>query len=217
VRANLLPESILQLKAAQKTKSYALIAIVGGVAVVLVGLAATFVSIGAAQAQLDAAQTTSAELAATQRSYSDVSGVLSDIDGIESQLERIFVNDITPGTFLTGLRAIVPEGVTISSVNATFADASVVAGAGDSVGASSATLDDSGQLIIGSLDFTGSAPDESGVATLITNVGNIEGLTVPYIVSIRDRATGGVEFTAQASVTSTSISGRFAAEEGEAE
>ena len=192
-------------------------AVVAGVAVVLVGFAGALLSTASAQGGLDAAQSTNADLAAMQRTYADVSAVLTDIDGISSQLDRIFVNDVTSADFVTELRSAIPEGVTISSINAVLADGTTVGGDAATLGASAAVLDDSGLPVIGSLDFTGFAPDESGVSALINNIGGLDGLTVPYIVSIRDKATGGVEFTAQASVTGAAVSDRFATEEGAAQ
>lgn len=217
MRANLLPESILQLKAAQKTKNHALVAVLAGVAVVLVGFAGALVSTAAAQGDLDTVQATNADLSATQRSYSNVSAVLNDIDGIQSQLERIFANDITAGAFVTTLRNAIPEGVTLSSINTVLADGNTTASDTTNLGASGAVLDDSGLPVIGSIDFTGSAADAAGIAVLIDNLGELQGVTVPYIVSIRNKDTGGVEFTAQASITDALTSDRFSTEDGAAQ
>ena len=217
VRANLLPESILQLKAAQRTKNNALVAVVAGVAVVLVGFAGALVATATAQGELDRVQATNADLSATQRSFSDVSAVLNDIDGIQSQLDRLFVNDVTSGALVASLRDVIPDGVTLSSLNVVLADGNAGAGDEANLGASGAVLDDSGLPIIGSLDFTGTAPDTVGLASLIDNIGALPGMTVPYIVSIRNKDTGGIEFTAQASVTDDLTSDRFSTEEDESE
>jgi len=115
------------------------------------------------------------------------------------------------------LRAAIPEGVTLSSINTVLADGNTATGDTTNLGASGAVLDDSGLPVIGSIDFTGSAADAAGIAVLIDNLGELQGVTVPYIVSIRNKDTGGVEFTAQASITDALTSDRFSTEDGAAQ
>ncbi|MCU1407294.1 MAG: Fimbrial assembly protein PilN [Glaciihabitans sp.] len=178
------------------------------------GLAVTIYLTGAAQGQLDQADNANTQLVATQRTFSTASSVLSDMDGIDSQLNRLFVDDVAVGPFVATLRATAPEGATFSSVNLTILGADESGAASSTVGGSAASLDDSGLAIIGSLDFTGNAPNEKTIAALIDSVTDVPGLTVPYIVSIRGNSTtGGYDFTAQATVTEALRSERFAIED----
>jgi len=217
VRANLLPPSILQSKTAKRTRRSSLVAMAAGVLLVAGGYVAAVLVTSSAQSQLDLAQSVNSDLLAEQRALSEAAGVLGDISGIEVQLERMFTDDVSLSSFLTGLRAAVPARVEVSSANIAVPGATDESGT-STVGGSAGGLDDSGRAHLGSIDLTGSAPDAKTVEAFVARLAEVPGITVPYVVAVREGQGGeGVDFTAQATITDAVRSERFAQQDGSAE
>jgi len=206
IRANLLPHRVLEFRRARRAKGQALTAVVLAVVVVAAGVAATTLLRIAAESRLAFATATNIELLAEQRTYSDVASVLAEIDDIGGQLAALLRDDVSTSDLIDAIRGVATDGVLVSSVAL-----DLLRGPGDvdAVGVAG-SLDDSGLDHLGTLELTGTAPDQRTIAAFVDRLDDLDGITVPYLVSARASTAGnGVEYTIEATITGDLRTDRF--------
>jgi Tfp pilus assembly protein PilN len=211
IRANLLPTEIADKRRLRQLKRRSGLSLVALVAVLLAWFVFAWLQTTTTKSSLSSAQHRNRSLLAQEQQFGPVVTAQAQSAAIRSELAQLMTGDVNWTTMLRKLRAAAPAGVQISTVTASISPQAVNATSGGGIG----VLNQTGQLPVGQLTITGSAPDKNSVAALVDRLTKVPGLAAPFPASVSGQA-GTVTYTANMLITSEVLGGRYASSSGSA-
>jgi hypothetical protein len=203
IRADLLPQEVIDSRRARKVRRAVLAALVGLVLVLAGWYGVAIFETADARAGLAGAQDEVQVLQRKQAKYADLVNIQAESGSIKAQLGTLLANDLPWSTVVTQVLAAAPGGVTVNDVTA-----DLTAGA-TNTGAPTVQLPNTtGKTIVGQITVTGHAPGKAAAAAYVDALAKVKGLGNPYVTSAMPPG-GEVDFTVRLDVTNAILGGRF--------
>lgn len=206
--ADLLPPEVLAARRVRVLRKL----VVAGLAVVLLlgvgGYGYAYWKGRSAASDLRAAQDRTAQLQSEQSKYGGVVQLQNEAAEIKSQLGGLLATDVDLPKLATSIEALSPSPAGITKLDVEVAGAS--AQAGTSSADSSAVLDTSGHLHIGTVTVTGTVRSIDRVATYVTRLSRLPGI-VEVFPSNQQNDGKLVTYSIEMTMTDQLYSNRYAA------
>lgn len=209
VFANLMPFEVIATRRSRQAQRRVLIALLGVVVLVVLSFAATWLQTRNAQSTLSDEQSRTKTLINEQRSFSALVSAQTETTRMRATLQTLMIGDVQWTPLLQKLEASTPRGVALTDVTGTITSGAA-AGSGSATGTAAglAVLNNTGELQIGTLTLTGTAPDKNSVAAMVDKLTSIQGLAAPFPANVSG-GRGNVTFSINAILTSKLLGGRF--------
>ena len=210
IRANLLPDELVQDRRAGVVKRRIVIGLAAVVAVMAVLYGLTLWSTASARHDLSQARRQNTALLNQQQKYKPLMDAQSQATQINTALTKLMSGDLQWTQLLGTLRSTAPRGVKIDSVAGTITIGagsvlnSSVSGQGPGIGA----LNTTGVPPAGTLNITGSANNKDTVAAYVAALSQVTGLVTPYPTSVTTTGSS-VAFAISAVITTDALGGRY--------
>jgi len=208
VRANLLPQDIIDKRRLRETKRVMAI----GLAVLVVLLVAWYgfamLQTRQAKSDLSSAQETTISLQHQQQQFGPLVAAQAQSAAIKSELTKLMVGDLQWKDLLATVRSNAKGGVVITGVSATMTSGAASA-PGNVTALGLGVLNQSGKQQVGTLTIDGTAPDKNAVAAYIDSLAKVTGLASPFPASLTGQK-GALTFSASVIITSDALGGRYA-------
>ncbi len=196
IRANLLPMDISVGRRARRTRAVVLVAVV--LVLALLGgwywQAAGLKQDAETDFELVTQQVTRAQR--DQSKYNDLNTTKNTNKVLSGQLTTLMANDLAWQDLLDLVRTTgTAAEAKVSKIDGSLPDGETPAGT----------------EVIGSISVTGTAPDKKAVAAYMKALAGLtkKGIADPFVSSVSEAETGGVNFSLTASITKTALCGRF--------
>lgn len=211
VRANLMPDDIINSRRADALRQRVLLGLVVVVLLLVSAYGASWWQTRSANNDLRAARQTGASLQLEAQQYAPLTSAQASTTAIKGQLQKLMADDLSWKSVLTTLRAKAPYGVTLTQIGGNVTAASPAGGAGAGAGAADGyqALDTSNVRVVGTLTLTGTAPDQRSVANYSDALSATRGLTAAFVTSVTS-STSTATFNITVSITADALGGRFA-------
>lgn len=208
IRANLLPQEIIQARRAVVVRKR-VAAAVAALVLVLVGVyGLSWWQTRSANNALAAAQQQSLALEQQQASFADLVQAQAATDSVRSQLQQVMVGDLPWAKLLTALRGTAPAGVSLDEISGTVTD--TASGQAGSVAATGGLpVPTSKGLPAGTLTVTGVAKDKASVAAYADRLSKLRGLANVLVTSVASNGHKAVTFDLTADITTDALGGRW--------
>jgi Tfp pilus assembly protein PilN len=209
IAANLLPDEIVESRRVRVIRRNVVSALV-----LLVLLLTAWSAMANYRATVAADRLTYAEqdvqrVVEQQEAFSEVVRIEAEATTMQAQLATLLADDLRWSTLLSSVQTAAPGGVQLTGVWGALSP--------EENGAPAATpAPDSADLSIGILTVSGSAPDETAVATYVDALAELAGVAHP-LLSTATLKDGVVEFRVQVDITASALGGRHTADDGAGE
>jgi hypothetical protein len=204
ISANLLPPEIVAARRARLARHRVLAAVAVVALLCVAWYAQSYYAKRQAETDLATATTSVSDLQAEQRTFGDTIRVQSQTAALDQQLAAVMASDLDWGALLATLRtAGAASKIQLDGINGTLASAEAAGTAVTTVlpGASD-------EAAIGSIQLTGTAPDQRAVAAYAEALGRQSVLTNPYVSAVAG-AEDGVSFSLSVDIPPAALCGRF--------
>jgi Tfp pilus assembly protein PilN len=208
MRANLLPDEIVDARRAGQMIRKVAIGLVAVIVLLGCGYAGTAWQTSSAKGSLAAAQRQAAALHSQEQKFTPLVTVQSRAASIKAELAKLMVGDLSWKDLLATVRKSAPAGMTITSVTGSTTVGAASATSGAATGGVG-ILNQSGKQQVGTLTIAGTAPDKNSVAAYIDTLAKVTGLAAPFPASVTGQ-DGKLTFSASVIITSDALGGRYA-------
>ena len=201
LRADLLPQEIIDTRRGRRTRAVVIVAL--ALTVALMGVWRWHVTELESEAIAEADQV-AAQLSAVQKRQSEFTALKQAKNArtsMTAQLSTLLATDLPWSTLLDRLRATGAAGdVTVTGVSGSLLEAN---------GSTAATLPGSStSKTVATLTVTGTAPDKKAVARYVTALADVPGVADPYLTNAAENDET-VDFSLTVNVTEQALCGRF--------
>jgi Tfp pilus assembly protein PilN len=208
IAANLMPNEVLVARRARSMKGYVVLGLAGVVLLLTAAYGYSWWQTSSAQSDLKAAQSQTAALLQQQAKFQPLVNAQAAAAKVEQTLGRVMAGDLQWSKLLENVRSQAQHGVTVDGINGT-----VTVGGSSGTAALGATsglgvLNQTGQLQIGTLTITGTAPDKNSVAAFVDRLGKVKGLAAAFPASVTG-PRGKLSYSVNVILTSEALGGRF--------
>jgi Tfp pilus assembly protein PilN len=203
IRANLLPDEIVDARRAGQMIRKVAIGLVAVIVLLGCGYAGTVWRTSSAKGSLAAAQRQSAALHSQEQKFTPLVTAQTQAASIKAEMAKLMVGDLSWKDMLATLRKSAPAGMTITSVVG-----STTVGATTDATGGLGILNQTGKQQVGTLTISGSAPDKNSVAAYIDALSKVIGLAAPFPASVTGQ-DGKLTFSASVIITSDALGGRY--------
>jgi Tfp pilus assembly protein PilN len=210
VFANLLPDEVVASRRARVVKRNVLLALAATLFVLVTAFGFTWWQTQRAQGELSAAQDQAIAWQHRQREFQPLVTAQGQSAEIESSLGKLMVGDLQWTHLLDTVRASARHGISITGLSGTVTAGAAAPQAGTS-GPSGGldVLNRTGQLQVGTMTISGTAPDKNTVAAFVDTLGQVPGLAAAFPASVTT-TSGKLTFSVEVILTSDALGGRFA-------
>lgn len=158
-----------------------------------------------AQDEKDAAAAQTAPLVTAEQKYSSVQQIRSTVDGIRAQVAGALATDVNVPTFVARVRAALPATMAIDNLTLTLTTGGATT--------SSAGLDQSGAMQIGTVTISGSGRSIKDLPAFVDALNRIPGI-VNVVPTSNQINTGVADFSLTFGVTDAAYSHHYDAHAG---
>lgn len=207
IRADLMPDEIIRSRRTERVRRRVLLALAALAILLTGGYGLSLYQTSNAHRGLDALARQNAAMINEQAAFGPLVRAQGLKKTIDAQLSRLMVGDLSWKAMLATLRAKATDGIALTEVTGTVTAGAAAAGGPSSPGGIGA-LNLTGQQQVGTLTVSGSARDKRSVADYADRLGQVKGLTAPFISTVT--ALGAkVTFTINVLITSDALGGRY--------
>jgi Tfp pilus assembly protein PilN len=208
VFADLMPEEVVASRHARVVKRYVLVGLAAVLFLLAAGYGATWFQTRSAEDDLTSTQQLATALQLKQQEFQPLVIAQRQSSQIQQTIGKLMAGDLQWTHLLDDLRASARQDISFTGLTGTVA-AGGATGAG-AVGAAGGlgVLNQSGQLQVGTLTITGTAPDKNSVAAFVDRLGKIPGLAAAFPASVTS-TDGKASFSVSVIITSEALGGRF--------
>ena len=211
IYANLMPDEVLLGRRLRELQRRLAIGVAGLVTLLLLVYAVSWWQTERSHSDLGNEQHRAKILSKTVQNYQPLVNAQSEAAGITQTLASLMAGDLQWPALLAHLRGVAPSGTSLTSVTGSIT-AGTTTGSGSTAanlgGGGLAILNQTGQVVVGTLTITGSAKDKNSVAAFADKLTTIPGMAAPLVTSVSG-AKGTITFSINALITSDALGGRF--------
>lgn len=216
-RVNLLPPEIAEKRAFRRVQLGLGAAVAASVGVIGLLVVSAGHSVSSAQDDLDAATARQAVLQKEVGKYRNVTAIYAAADAAQSQLSTAMGDEVRYSQLLNDLSLSVPSNVWLKNVNIvtgpTAGTAAPAAGTAAPVAAAgTAGTVPAAAANVGTFTVTGVGFDHDDVAVWLESIAGLKTYASPYFSDSTESLLGKrkvVNFTGNATITSSALSGRY--------
>ena len=194
IRANLLPEEIINSRREGKVRRRVVTALAMFTALLVAWYGVATYEASLAKDDLVAAEDDTRSLTRQQNAFSELVKTQTESKAITSQLQTLLANDLRWSTLLASLQSAAPAGVKVTGVTGALAaekDAKQASGGP-----------------VGTLTITGAAPSKDALAAYVDALAKVSGFANPFPTDASEQ-DARVEFTVRLDITEAALGGRY--------
>lgn len=208
ITANLLPPEVVAARRLGVIRKMIVAAMILVVVLGGAGYGYALLQQHSAHGDLSAEQAKTTALLAEQRSYAEVVALSGTIDQIKTELSTLMAGDVDAGKLVDAIVARLPNGASITQLQATIAQDLGQTNSSSSSGTGVGVLDTSGRTHIGSVSVTGTVKSMQDGAAFATQLATIPGVVDVYPTS-QTNNSGTIQVTIQMILTDELLTHRF--------
>jgi hypothetical protein len=210
VRANLMPDEVLDARRTEVVRRRVLIGLAAMLVLILVGFGTTWLQTESAKGDLSDQQHRTTALHDQEQNYTPLLAAQNATVEINTELTQLMVGDVRWQPMYATVRSDAPAGVGVTSISAqiTTATAGATATAGSGATPPYGALTGTGQIVIGTLTVVGTVSSEDQVAAYDDRLATEPGVVNPVIQSV-DFTSRPYTFTIAAILTADALGGPY--------
>jgi Tfp pilus assembly protein PilN len=203
IRADLLPQEVIDSRRARKVRRSMVAALVTLVLVLAAWYGAAVYQTSIARSGLAGAESEVQLLQQKQHRYDELVNVQAESGAIKAELGMLMANDLQWSHLVTAVLAATPDGVQVGDVTG-----DLTAGV-TTTGAPAVQLPNTtGKTIVGHITVIGHATSKAAAARYVDALAQVPGLGNPFVTSAMPPG-GAVDFTVRVDITNVILGGRF--------